>query len=551
LIALNKGNGEIYLGWRWLSTDSPNIKFNLYRYDDGGASIKLNADPIFQSTNFIDKDVDITKNNEWAVHPVIDGREQEQSCRVKLNANAPEREYISIKLKDNYDFQKVGIADLNGDGAYDYVIKQPGGGIDPGRPRHSRDTYKIEAYNGKNGEFLWRVDLGWNINMGIWWSPLIVYDLDGDGKAEAAFKSAPYASTPDEAFIDANGFVLSGPEYCTVLDGLSGEEIDKVNWVARGDISDWGDDFGNRVNRNQIGIAFLDGKCASLLVCRGTYTQMHVHAYNLENKKLVPVWKWSGENESPKIRGQGMHGMHAVDLDDDGRDEIFLGSVVLDDNGSVLWCNNMGHPDIGYISDIMPNRPGLEIAYGYEDSQKNNGICVADAKTGEIIWGHPEPTTHIHDQGMLADIDPKNPGLEFYAAEKNRSGHWLYAVQTGKLLSKENLNTITPRAFYWLDGYTKVYSPFNYRARSIEVFRYEGGKIADYQGKIVAIADVKGDWREELIVSVKGELRIYTTTTLSTSRHICLMQDPLYRTDAALQSMGYLYPPQLQNPLSN
>ena len=62
-------------------------------------------------------------------------------------------------------------------------------------------------------------------------------------------------------------------------------------------------------------------------------------------------------------------------------------------------------------------------------------------------------------------------------------------------------------------------------------------------GRIVAIADVLGDWREELILTINGELRIATTTVPSTSRHVTLMQDPLYRNDVAHASMGYFYPP--------
>ena len=81
------------------------------------------------------------------------------------------------------------------DGVFDYVIKQPGAGhgLDPGTIRPSPDTFKLEAYNGRTDAFMWRYDLGWNMNMGVWWTPFITGDFDGDGKAERAVICRPGA----------------------------------------------------------------------------------------------------------------------------------------------------------------------------------------------------------------------------------------------------------------------------------------------------------------------------------------------------------------------
>ena len=69
--------------------------------------------------------------------------------------------------------------------------------------------------------------------------------------------------------------------------------------------------------------------------------------------------------------------MHSADVDGDGRDEIVLGSVVLDDNGTALWSTGFGHPDKCFVTDIDPERPGLEIFYAYEDwHDDGNGICM-------------------------------------------------------------------------------------------------------------------------------------------------------------------------------
>lgn len=566
LVALAKSNGHMYLGWRLLKTDSENVGFDVFRETEGKTE-KLNDKPITSTTDFVDRTAPQTGVSKWWVVPVLDGQALAASKRVVAVKSDSETAYISIPLQGDYTFQKIGIADLNGDGALDYVVKQPGWGTDPGRGhwRPSPGTYKVEAYL-HDGTFLWSKDLGWNIEQGIWWSPMVVYDFDGDGKAEVALKTAP----TDVDYRKGEGRVLDGPEYCSVWEGMTGKEIARVDWIARGNVNDWGDDHGNRASRHQIGMAYLDGKKPSLLVIRGTYTTMKIDAYNLENGNLVPVWKWNGDEEDPQVRGQGLHGMHAVDVDGDGRDEILNGSAVIDDDGKVIWCNQMGHPDMAYVTDIIPERPGLEVAYGYESKQEINGISVFDTRTGEMIWGHPHPTTHIHDQGMFGDFVPDNPGLEFYSAEQNRTGYWLYAAATGKLLDTQDLGGLSPRALYWDSGLIKSYIPGRIRRpssenqqanqqanppqrrgprlnidRTSQIVQYQGEQLGEIKGRVIAIADCIGDWREEIISSVEGEIRIYTTTIPSTRRNVCLMQDPLYRTDTALQAMGYFYPPQL------
>jgi rhamnogalacturonan endolyase len=547
VVAMATTDGHVYVGWRLLASDPPDVGFDVLRSAEArGTYEQLNDAPITDSCNFVDTTAD-GKVWYYAVRPDASGTGQSRA--VRSDPATAGQGYLAIPLQGNYGANKVAIADLDGDGVYDYVIKQPAWSLDPGRQRRSPDTYKIEAYNGRTGRFMWRYDLGWNINLGIWFSPLVAYDFDGDGRAEVALKTAPFAATPEEAFISPGGFVLEGPEYCSILDGMTGEEIDRVDWIARGDPRDWGDDQGNRVNRNQIGVAYLDGKRPSLLVLRGTYTKMRIDAYNLIDKKLRKVWSWSGEDEDPPLRGQGGHTLKAFDIDGDGKDEIIIGSAAIDNDGTCLWRMDMGHPDWFYLANIDPGRPGLEIAYGFETAQPRNGICLVDPRTGGILWGCDHPTTHIHDWGMVADIDPDSPGMEIYGMERDGVTCWLYSAQ-GKLLARnEDLGRHGPRAFYWLDGPTKVRVPFSYRGGTFPILRYKGPQVGEIQGQPIAIADVLGDWREEVITVTDGVIRIYTTTVPATSRRVCLMQDHLYRMDVAMQAMGYFYPPQLGGSL--
>jgi rhamnogalacturonan endolyase len=220
VVAMATNDGNVYIGWRLLATDARDVEFNVLRCaEPNGPREKLNAVPIRDSCNFVDSKAG-GKSWHYVVQPVGSAAE---SSPVRSDPADAQRRCLTIPLQGDYGANKLAIADLDGDGVYDFIIKQPASSIDPGSPRRSRDTYKIEAYNGRTGRFMWRHDLGWNINAGIWFSPVVVYDLDCDGRAEVALKAAPYAATAEEAFISDNGRP-GGTRVLLILDGLTGKE---------------------------------------------------------------------------------------------------------------------------------------------------------------------------------------------------------------------------------------------------------------------------------------------------------------------------------------
>lgn len=289
LVAVPTQEGKVYIGWRRLNGDAPETAFNIYRSAESEAPVKLNRDPIATTTDFIDTQPVLGRPCAYWVRPAVAGQELEPSEKARLNAEAHQAKlfYASIKFQGSYVPQRIAVADLNGDGAYDFVIKQPSQGIDPaGSPNTSGLTYKLEAYLN-DGTFLWRKDLGPGIEPGIWYSPFVVYDFDGDGKAEVAVKTGP------EDARDARGRVRNGPEWVSILDGMTGQEIAKADWPPRDPrLGDY-----NRINRNQLGIAYLDGKTPCLLVARGTYKLMVVDACQFHDKKLERLWHWEGDDE--------------------------------------------------------------------------------------------------------------------------------------------------------------------------------------------------------------------------------------------------------------
>jgi rhamnogalacturonan endolyase len=529
LVALRRADDGNFLSWRLLASDPKEIAFHVDRAAAAeGPWQSLTPEPLAAGCNFQDA---AAGTSPWFYRVQTAGHETTSPASQPVQvANSPG--FVSLKLKGDYRPQKVGLADFDGDGRLDYLIKQPDFNTDPyqrpGYWKRSEDTYKLEAYR-HDGTFLWRYDMGWAIEEGIWYSPIVAYDVDGDGRAEVYCKAGE--GDPREP----TGHVMSGPEYLVKLDGLTGKVVAKRPWPSRDGIDNY-----NYYSRNLLGIAWLDGKRPHLIVQRGTYTLIKVQAYDPD---LHEVWRWDSSMEERKYASQGMHGMHAADLDEDGRDELILGSCVLDDDGHGLWTREVGHPDTCYVADIVPSLPGLEIFFGIEPRQKSNAVCVVEGRTGRLLWGNPEPTVHVHSQGMLGDIIPEEPGLECYAGEaKGGTNYWLYTA-SGKRVLKESLGELSPKAIYWQGGATKSFVLKN------RILDWPDKEIGRIEGRIVAIADCLGDWREEIITAFNGEVRIYSSTIPTPHRRVCLMQDRLYRNDVAVQTMGYFYPPQLGTPL--
>jgi rhamnogalacturonan endolyase len=327
----------------------------------------------------------------------------------------------------------------------------------------------------------------------------------------------------------------------TILDGLTGKPRARIDWPSREPFQG----SYNYASRNQLGVAYLDGKTPCLIAARGTYTYMTAIAYEFHGNQLGELWRWDGQSANPPIRGQGAHWMHAIDVDGDGRQEVLLGSVTLDDDGSVLWKTGLGHPDSFYCGDIDPQHPGLEIYFNLETANKRNSMCLVEAATGKILWGHDQPTKHIHHSGFCADVTAEYPGSECYGGERDFTDKRWLRTCTGKVISNEDLS-LGPRPVYW-DA-----DPQRELVRGSKLFKYNGPTFpVKLEGSFVAAVDLLGDWREEIIMSVPGELRIYTTTIPAVDRRVTLMRDPIYRSDVAMAAMGYYQCPMLSYDMAS
>jgi rhamnogalacturonan endolyase len=555
VIAISQGEGKVYVGWRLPGADPENIAFNLYRATAGGEPVQLNARPIVQSTNYVDSGVDLSRPNTYFVRPVLDGREQEASSSYTLQANAPARQYLSIPLKtsEGYAPNDASVGDLDGDGEYEIVLHQTGRGRDNAQAGMT-DPPLLEAYK-LDGTFLWRISLGRNIREGAHYTQFMVYDLDGDGRAEVACKTADgtvdgKGKTIGNATADyrnPRGYVLDGPEYLTILDGQTGAELVTTDYIPpRGNVADWGDNYGNRVDRFLACIAYLDGERPSLVMCRGYYTRAVLVAWNWRDSKLTRVWTFDSDDGTPgneKYRGQGNHNLSVADVDGDGRDEIVYGACAIDHDGKGLYSTGLGHGDAMHLSDIDPDRPGLEVFSIHERPSHPYGASLFDAATGKVVWG-----LKLTDpgRGLAIDIDPRHRGYEYWA----NSSDGLYTCKG------EKISDAKPRScnmgVWWdgdllreiLDGTT--IEKWDYASgTTVRLLSADGcSRNNGSKSNPCLCVDILGDWREEVIwrTSDNKELRIYTTTIPTDRRMVTLMHDPVYRLGVVWQNVAYNQP---------
>ncbi len=592
VVVLNEGEGKVWMSWRLLGTDPDDLAFNVYRVTDNGIPVKLNGDPIAKVTWFEDTTADLTKANAWYVRPVLAGKEdasqQSKDFLNKLGANAPVRNYISVPLQTPAGYQPndASVADLDGDGEYEIILHQVGRGQDNAFSGFTTPPI-FQAYK-MDGTLLWTVNLGPNVREGAHYTQFMVFDFDGDGKAEMICKTAdgtvdgtgkvigdPKAdwverghkftatrdrtgSTTDEngnLVAGTDGRIMSGPEYLTVFDGMTGKALQTVDYVpARGNVSAWGDDYENRADRFLAAVAYLDGVHPSAVFCRGYYTRTVIAAWDWRDGKLSQRWVFDSDDpahpENRPYRGNGNHNMSVADVDGDGRQDIVYGAMCVDSYGKGLYTTGLGHGDTLHVSDMDPDRPGLEVFDIHENPRHPFGMELRDAKSGQMIWGSPGGTTASPDvgRGVAFDVDPRYPGYEMwsslpgmYNAKGERIGDRKPSVNFGVWWDGDYLREM-------LDGQNNPQiSKWDWvNQTSVPLLRMEGTRSNNGTKATPTISgDLFGDWREEVVNAAVGgqELRIYTTTIPTEHRLYTLMHDPQYRVAIAWQNTAYNQPP--------
>ena len=594
VVAIRQADGKVVVSWRVLRDDHHHEAFDVYRNGH-----RLTPQPLTKGgTFFIDEQ---PLQGEDAIYEVKGGSVNGQ---YTLCADAPVG-YLPVKLEKpeggkvpvmegaqpranrqgrgrgrrqwvdtgeyTYSANDASVGDVDGDGQYEIILKwEPSNSHDNSHYGYSGPTL-LDCYR-LSGERLWRINLGTNIRSGAHYTQFMVYDFDGDGRAELMVKTGDGTTDGTGKVIgdsqadwrNKGGHIIEGPEYITVFDGLTGRALDTKPYIPeRGDVAAWGDKYGNRCERYLAGVGYLgaqnqEGKLvASGIFCRGYYTRTVIAAWDWDGRQLTNRWTFdTNQPQWATYAGQGNHNLRICDVDGDGLDEITYGSMAVDNDGKGLYNTGFGHGDaIHLVAD--PKNNHLYIWDCHEN--KRDGSDLRDAKTGKVVF-QIKSRTDV-GRAMAADIDPTNPGMEMWSTDshgiRNMKGEVVSTAKDPKDPQHDNTLVINGRYLpvnfgIWWDGDLlrelldhETVSKYNWTEKTIDtVQRFEGRFNNSTKSNPCLSADILGDWREEVIVrnDDSSELRIYVTPIPTDYRMNCLMLDIPYRISVATQNVGYNQP---------
>lgn len=507
--------------------------------------------------------------------------------------------YYTVDKNHEGGANDASVGDLDGDGNYEIVLKwDPTDSKDSAGADFTGNAY-IDAYkiDPNNDGYMWCIDLGKNVTSGAHYTQFLVYDFDGDGKSEVAMKTAPgtvdgtghyvtEVGDTDEirntdntkSYIGTSGR-LKGKnpftQYLTIFDGETGAALYTTDYIPYDAAENqyWGDSGAkyNRSERYLAAVAYLDGIHPSIVMCRGYYHDSVIRAYTWDGTELTMQWEHKGKKSasSTTLYGQGNHNLSVGDIDNDGKDEIVYGSAALDDDGkTVLGNTGLGHGDAMHMSDF--NNDGTQEVFSVKEEEfKKYAEDLRVASTGKHFWSSGKLTTSSDNgRGVMDNIDDSyakehsnalaigwSSGIanahdlngDDVAAKPAGAGSGTFdnfLVYWDGDLSRELLDANIIQKYYAATGTTKrFYGPS-------DGYTLTGGSTNNYSKRNPSlVADIWGDWREEIIMPVnKGSatdqayLRIYTSTIPTDYRITTLMHDCQYRLSVAWQNVGYNQP---------
>ena len=598
--------GKLLLSWRMLPSDKWDTSFLIYsRLKTGGALTKVTASPVVSSTCHQLAAVPTATTIYYLVRGDIANAPQsiESASEIQSFINtyaldqievgerlfADKLPYLSIPLKGTsdvcssstivYQANDVSVGDLDGDGEPEIVVKRLQTVLDgngnvisdgTGASQTQKSTIHAVIWDAYklNGTLLWRIKGGPAVMLGNG-TAFAVADFDGDGRCEMAIRTGEGTVFGDGTQIgDVNGdgktdyrtwtggyvdnYNSGGPEFLSIIDGKTGKELARTNFINRDTSESWGDNYWKRSNSFRIGAGCFDSTgLPSVVMGRGVYARSVIEAWDYRNGKLTRRWhidtsdSWTGKDGNPSstYAGQGNHSFNVADLDGDGYDEVMYGSMAIDHDGKGLWTTKLGHGDANHVGKFLPGRDGLQMYHCLESGKTQ--VALHDAKDGKVIW--KKEWTADNDMGrcLVADIDPNSPGCEFWMYGSNAFSY--QGTDLGYKPSSCNMAI-------WFDGTLSrqllneniIDSPAN--GRTFTMYRYNESFINGTKSNPSWYGDLMGDWREEVILPDQSklvDLKIFSTWYPSDYKFPYLMSDHTYYMQTINQNIGYNQPNQL------
>lgn len=214
------------------------------------------------------------------------------------------------------------------------------------------------------------------------------------------------------------------------------------------------------------------------------------------------------------------NGARLADLNGDGRDEV-LGGVILGPDGRVLVAPERyrGHIDSVFVGDVQPQREGLEVVLLEEGSNRVQLLALDGVR-----W-----RSHLREQ------EPQNAALGRFRAGSDAMFVWCRSRYNthqkpfvfdseGQLVGEYEMDDVAPAG--WTDEGVEVIHTIDWTGRDHQLAcakeRHTEGDVCLFEpisGEFVLriaeqadrlyVADVLGDWREEIIVWAGDELHVY------------------------------------------
>ena len=590
--------GKVLVSWRMLPGDGADTGFDLYRIIGSGTEKRI-ATNIKNRTCFQDGSASKTSDNHYRL--TYAGSDSTLAAftltRQQVSGGLP---YISIPLKDTKDVYEntdkivytandVSVGDLDGDGEFEIVVKRlqsvkdASGNIvsDGSGASYSQqdclwaviwDAYKLD------GTFLWRVKGGPGIILGNS-SSFAVADFDGDGCAEMIIRTCEgtvfgdgqeIADTDGDGRIDyrtwgnlnskSPGWIdhynSAGPEFISVVDGKTGRELARDEFIHRETSASWGDDYWKRACSFRVGVGcFDDTGLPSVVLGRGVYARSVIEAWDYRHGKLTRKWRFDTNDGKTGRDGkrhstyaaQGNHSLNVADLDGDGLDEVMYGSMAVDHDGIGLWNTRLGHGDANHVGKFLPDREGLQMFHCLETGRTM--VALHDARDGSVIWKKDAAAANDMGRCLVGDFLPQFSGCEFFYYQGN------YIQQDG---TETTINTKGQKGgcgmAIWFDGTLSrqliedniIHSPAN--GRTFTMYRYSETFINGTKSNPAWYGDLVGDWREEVILpdaTRLHDLKIFSTWYPTTHKFPWLMTDHCYWLSCLNENIGYNQPTNL------
>ena len=269
-------------------------------------------------------------------------------------------------------------------------------------------------------------------------------------------------------------------------------------------------------------IANFRGKGDRDILLQATYhtgyrTGRYLAAYAFEDLLAGKEPLWTTDKFVSLAHG----GARLADLNGDGRDEV-LGVTILSHEGKELAraAEFKKHGDSIFVADVVPDKPGLEV------------ILLEEGDNYVQVIGMDGPIWRQHNKQQ----EPQNAAVGRFKKGSDEIFIWCRSRyskhqkpfvfdSSGKTVFTYEMDDVTPMA--WSFSGVEVINTIDWTGERQQLAcakeRHTKGDVAIFEpltGKFVTafhadadrlyVADVFGDWREEVIILSGNELHIYT-----------------------------------------